>query len=194
MVRVIARPKQTITRSRPRRFSIRVIARAKPTRTRGGGGKISTSTPTPAEKVLKTSLPANLRNKPVAEVRKSLRVAKQLSAQGSTGRITIFGQQEKFARSFKKATGATTFTLAVPIKRTNGKIEVRDFNFLFDNGKLIKAKPTGRAVITENQFLAADLRRRKRNPGFNFGSTLRTSQQKKVKKPKRKIRRRLLFR
>lgn len=195
MVRVVARKRQTPTRSRPR-FGIRVVARQRPKRSRGRVTRVSTPTPktTPTEKALKISLPANLRNKPVAQVRKSLRVAKQLSDKGSTGRITTFGQQEKFARSFKKATGSSTFTLAVPIKRTNGKIEVQDFNFAFSNGKLVKAKPTGKAILSENQFLAADLRRRKRNPGFNFGSTLKTSQQKKVKKPKRKIRRRLLFR
>ncbi len=190
MVRVVARRRRTITRSIPR--GIRVVAR--PRRSRGRSVSTSTLKPTPTEKTLKISLPANLRNKPVAEVRKALRVAKQLSAQGSTGRITTFGQPEKFARSFKKATGSTTFTIAVPIKRTNGKIEVQDFNFLFDNGRLIKAKPTGRAIISENQFLAADLRRRKRNPGFTFGSTLRTPPPKKVKKRKRTIRRGIFFR
>lgn len=184
MVRVVARPRRTIRRSRSR--GIRIIARSRSRRIVRGGTRVSASVPTATEKTLKTSLPINLRNKSVAEVRKALNVARQLSDQGSTGRITTFGQPEKFGRSFKKATGSSTFTIAVPIRRTKGKIEVQDFNFLFDNGKLIKVKPTGRAIISENQFLAADLRRRKRNPGFDFGSTLRRPPPTKVKKRKRK--------
>ncbi len=83
-----------------------------------------------------------------------------------------FGQPEKFAESFRQATGSTSFTLAIPIGRENGKIRVQDFNFRFENGQLVRSKQTGSALLTETQFLAADKRRREKNPGFTFGSTL----------------------
>ncbi len=83
-----------------------------------------------------------------------------------------FGQPEKFAESFRQATGSTSFTLAIPIGRENGKIRVQDFNFRFENEQLVRSKQTGSALLTETQFLAADKRRREKNPGFTFGSTL----------------------
>ncbi len=88
--------------------------------------------------------------------------------------IITFGQPEKFAESFRQATGSTSFTLAIPIKRENGKLRVQDFNFRFENGKLVKSTPTGTALLTEKQFLAADARRRLKAPGFTFGSTVLT--------------------
>ncbi|KKM69079.1 hypothetical protein LCGC14_1454500, partial [marine sediment metagenome] len=87
-----------------------------------------------------------------------------------TTKIT-FGDPRKFGRSFNKATGATSFTLAVPIRRQDGKLFVRDFNFRFKNGKIVSVKKTGRAVISEKVFRAADKRRRDKNPGFTFGDT-----------------------
>ncbi len=88
--------------------------------------------------------------------------------------IITFGQPEKFAESFRQATGSTSFTLAIPLARENGKIRVRDFNFRFEQGKLVRSKPTGSALLTEKQFLAADARRRLKAPGFTFGSTVIT--------------------
>ncbi|HEC39516.1 hypothetical protein LCGC14_0538330 [marine sediment metagenome] len=86
-------------------------------------------------------------------------------------RIT-FGQPEKFAESFRQATNLSSFTLAIPIGRENGKVRVQDFNFRFENGQLVRSKQTGSALLTEAQFLAADKRRREKNPEFTFGSTL----------------------
>jgi len=86
-------------------------------------------------------------------------------------RIT-FGQPLKFGESFRDATGSTSFTIAVPIRREAGKIRVQDFNFLFEDGKLIFANPTGSALITEERFLEVDKSRRLENPGFTFGSTI----------------------
>ncbi|KKM96638.1 hypothetical protein LCGC14_1176130, partial [marine sediment metagenome] len=85
-----------------------------------------------------------------------------------------FGQPEKFARSFQQATGSTSFTIAIPTRRENGKIRVQDFNFRFEDGKLVKSTPTGTALLTEEQFLEADRRRREKIPGFTFGTTIPT--------------------
>lgn len=87
------------------------------------------------------------------------------------GRKITFGQPERFAQSFRQATGAESFTLAVPLRRQNGKLFVQDFNFLFEDGQLVRSRPTGSALLTEKQFFAADKRRRDKNPGFSFGDT-----------------------
>ncbi len=105
---------------------------------------------------------------------------KPLGPVGSTGEIKTFGQPEKFARSFRKATGQTSFTIAVPIRKQAGKIFVQDFNFRFEDGKLVRSRKTGSALITEEQFLTADLRRRRRNPEFTFGSTARFQTERKI--------------
>ncbi|KKK42332.1 hypothetical protein LCGC14_2119320 [marine sediment metagenome] len=86
----------------------------------------------------------------------------------------IFGQPEKFARSFQQATGSESFTIAIPLRRENGKIRVQDFNFRFEDGKIVKSTATGIALLTEEQFLAADKRRREKTPGFTFGTTIPT--------------------
>ncbi|KKN14664.1 hypothetical protein LCGC14_0993950 [marine sediment metagenome] len=87
------------------------------------------------------------------------------------GRKITFGQPQKFGESFRKATGSESFTIAVPIRREDGKIRVQDFNFLFEDGKLVRRTPTGTALISEEQFLKVDKRRRDKNPGFTFGDT-----------------------
>ena len=109
---------------------------------------------------------------------------KPLGPVGSTGEIKTFGQPEKFARSFREATGQTSFTIAVPIRKQAGKIFVQDFNFQFEDGKLVRSKPTGSALITEEQFLTADLRRRRRNPEFTFGSTARFQTEPQISEPR----------
>ncbi len=85
-------------------------------------------------------------------------------------RIT-FGDPNKFAQSFRRATGSDSFTIAIPLRRENGKVRVQDFNFQFEGDKIVKAQPTGTALLTETQFLKVDKRRRDKNPGFNFGDT-----------------------
>ncbi|KKM68687.1 hypothetical protein LCGC14_1458360 [marine sediment metagenome] len=87
-------------------------------------------------------------------------------------RRIIFGDPVSFGRSFNRATGSNTFTIAVPIRRENGKIRVQDFNFRFENGRLISSRRTGTALLTKQQFLKADERRRIKTPGFTFGSTI----------------------
>lgn len=105
---------------------------------------------------------------------------RELPPQRLIRREIVLGQPEKFAKSFRQATGIKTFTLAVPLRKQNGRLFVQDFNFAFKNGKLVKSKPTGSALITREQFLKVDKRRRDRNPGFTFGDTrlIRRSRQK----------------
>lgn len=119
----------------------------------------------PREKITMRKLPARL-----PEIRKKI----------------TFGNPLAFGRSFNKATGSTSFTIAIPIRRQEGKILVRDFNFQFKDGKIVKVKPTGRALITEEQFLKADKRRRDKNPGFTFGDT-RTKKEVRIKPKKEKL-------
>ncbi len=88
-----------------------------------------------------------------------------------TRRKITFGNPLAFGRNYNKATGAEAFTIAIPIRRQEGKILVRDFNFRFKDGKLVNVKPTGRVLITEERFLDADKRRRDKTPGFTFGDT-----------------------
>ncbi len=83
----------------------------------------------------------------------------------------IFGDPRKFGESFNRATGSTSFTIAVPIRRQDGKLFVQDFNFQFEKGKIVKSTPTGSALLDEQQFLKVDKRRRDKNPGFTFGDT-----------------------
>ncbi|KKN67048.1 hypothetical protein LCGC14_0466020 [marine sediment metagenome] len=87
------------------------------------------------------------------------------------GERIVFGDPRKFGESFQKATGSDSFTIAVPIRRQDGKLFVQDFNFLFKDGKIVRSTPTGSALITETQFLKVDKRRRDKNPGFTFGDT-----------------------
>ena len=95
----------------------------------------------------------------------------------------VFGKPKDFGRSFNKATDLDTFTIAIPIGRENGKIRVRDFNFRFEDGKLVKSTATGTALITEKQFLERDKKRRDKNPEFTFGDT-RLPNEKIIKKIK----------
>ncbi len=140
--------------------------------------------PTKTEIALQMSLPVGFRKLPPTEIVAGLPGAKIFAGQSliPQGRILppvsiqpieriTFGQPERFAESFAAATGATSFTLAVPIRREEGRIRVQDFNFLFEDGRLVRTRPTGTALLTEEQFLAADLRRRGKAPGFTFGTT-----------------------
>ena len=102
--------------------------------------------------------------------REKITIRKLPPRQLVTRKIT-FGNPREFGKSFNQATGSTSFTIAIPIRREKGKIFVRDFNFQFKEGKIVKVKPTGSALITEEQFLKVDKRRRDKNPGFTFGDT-----------------------
>ena len=82
----------------------------------------------------------------------------------------VFGTPEQYGRDYHKATGSNSFTIAIPMGRENGKIRVQDYNFRFENDVLVKAKPTGTALITEKQYIAADKRRREKYPSFTYGS------------------------
>ncbi len=86
-------------------------------------------------------------------------------------RAILFGDPGSFARSYRNATKSNSFTIAIPIRKEDGKIRVQDFNFRFENGKLVKSTPTGTALLTEEQYLKADKRRRDKIPGFTFGDT-----------------------
>ncbi len=86
-------------------------------------------------------------------------------------RKIIFGDPSKFAKSFSEATGSKSFTIAIPIRKENGKVFVQDFSFKFENGRLVSSRKTGSALLKPETFLAADKRRRDRNPGFTFGDT-----------------------
>ncbi|KKN56548.1 hypothetical protein LCGC14_0571260 [marine sediment metagenome] len=82
-----------------------------------------------------------------------------------------FGPPIEFGKSFNRATGVDSFTIAIPLRREKGRIFVQDFSFKFKDGKVTKIKRTGSALLKEKTFLAADKRRRDRNPGFTFGDT-----------------------
>ena len=86
-------------------------------------------------------------------------------------RKVTFGNPREFAKSFNQATGSKSFTIAIPIRREKGKILVQDFVFKFKDGKIVKTKPLSSGLVSEEKFLAADKRRRDRNPGFTFGDT-----------------------
>lgn len=122
----------------------------------------------PPKKIIvsrKKAVAEEVKRKPVVKITRELPPRKIISK-----KIT-FGQPRRFAESFRRATGDDSFTIAIPLRRQNGKLFVQDFNFLFENGKLVRSRRTGSALLTEKQFLAADKRRRKRNPGFTFGDT-----------------------
>ena len=126
-------------------------------------------------KVTKTKLEPVKLSKITKEIKIGRRPEKittrKLSPRKLTSKRIIFGDPKKFGRSYHKATGSKSFTIAVPIRRQDGKVFVRDFNFRFKNGKLVKIKPTGSALLKRETFLAADKRRRDRLPGFTFGDT-----------------------
>ncbi|KKM02468.1 hypothetical protein LCGC14_1784160, partial [marine sediment metagenome] len=107
----------------------------------------------------------------IKRIRKETLVIRELPPRPLVTRKITFGSPREFGKSFNKATGSTSFTIAVPIRKQNGKIFVRDFNFQFKEGKIVKIKKTGSALITEKQFLKVDKKRRDKNPGFNFGDT-----------------------
>ncbi|KKN18650.1 hypothetical protein LCGC14_0953650 [marine sediment metagenome] len=88
-----------------------------------------------------------------------------------TTRKINFGNPREFAKSFNQATGSKSFTIAIPLRRENGKIFVQDFSFKFKDGRIVKTKPLSSGLVSEDKFLAADKRRRDRNPGFTFGDT-----------------------
>ena len=82
------------------------------------------------------------------------KIKEDLSFQ-SKGKL-VLKDAEDFGREINERTGATSFTVAVPIKRQDGELVVQDYNFLFRDGKLVRSKKTGKALIDEKIFLEKD--------------------------------------
>ncbi len=85
-----------------------------------------------------------------------------------TTRVPII-PPKKFGIDYQKATGAKTFTIAIPIGREAGKLKVQDFNFIFKDGKLVKTTPKSSILLTDAQYVERDERRRENLPEFTLG-------------------------
>lgn len=85
-----------------------------------------------------------------------------------TTRVPII-PPKKFGIDYQKATGAKSFTIAVPVGREAGKLKVQDFHFEFKNGELIKTTPKNFIFLTDAQYVERDIRRRRKYPEFTSG-------------------------
>lgn len=101
-----------------------------------------------------------LKRRKIKKIKEDIRTKETLSFQ-SKGEL-IFKSPESFAKARNKNTGEKSFTSAVPIKRQNGKILVRDYHFRIDEKGKVSKKEKGEALLNESHFLNRDRSRSER--------------------------------